>query len=461
MAGFEFSLTANTKQFVAGVDDVVESLEEVQDSLKDVEKGGEKSLEQIEKSLKDVAEEAKRTGKEAEKDINKGFKDGTKGASEGVDDLKQNTKSNLKEVAASFDGTAEGIADGFQGLAAEIFEGFGPAGVAAGAAMAIGIGLATQAFADNADMSEEAKKRVREFGLAIIENGEQVAVFENTNEQLKLIVTNADDATKKYSDLTKWADKYYQTGIKSEQLAMAYAGNADAIELVNEQLQAAIKYEDELNPKTSVAVDQSKRRKDEYQKTADELKRIQEETTAAQAVEEAWLASGGAEIQAKADAISTINDAYDQVAGSVLSYLDEETGMLNVEEYLAAVEAKRKALEDYQNQLAQSNLSTEQKDALNAMGAEAAAAWMDAYTAATPKQKERMAQVLTEMASESSGEAKGAIDKAFEKPTEAKIEVKTDPTNIANTQNEIKNKLENTSIGLQLYVKTINGQPVN
>lgn len=102
--------------------------------------------------------------------------------------------------------------------------------------------------------------------------------------------------------------------------------------------------------------------------------------------------------------------------------------MLDVEAYLAAIDAREKALDEYQTALAKSGLSTDQKEALNAMGVDAAAAWLKGYESATPEQQRKLKKSLTEAAKENSGVARGQIEQAFEKPIDAKVKVDADVT---------------------------------
>jgi len=422
--GISINFLADVRDFLKGTKNVEDELDDVADALDDVARDGEQATEKLEDGFKELAKASKKAGD----DIGDGFKKGTKEAGEGLDDLQENSKSNAKEVAASFDGSVESIVDGFQGLAAEAFEGFGAAGLIAGAALAAGIGLATAEFQRTEEEAQKARERIGELGLAMIEAGaEGERPLESVIEALQGIVSNSDDAVKKFSDLQR-AAKF--VGNSAEDLAIAYAGQADALEGQLNVLDDLITKEQEVtdaqaeNGSRFAAVTQGKVATLEKQR--EELERIQEETENAAAIEQAWLKSGGAEIQAKNEAIATINQAYDDAFGAVEDFLNEETGILDVEAYLQAIDARKSALDDYQTALATSGLSTEQKSALNELGVDAAAAWLKGYQSATPEQQKRLKQSLTEAAKENSGVARKAIDDAFKKPVEAEVKVKAD-----------------------------------
>lgn len=455
MAGINLDAGINAKPFVRGVEDIIGTLEDLEDEVKQVQKDGDKSLEKLETSFAEIAKASQEAGNDVKKGLGKGTKDAVNEADEGLKDFKQEANSTAKESAASFDGSAESIVDAFQEVAANAFEGFGPAGTIAGLAAAAGIGIATAEFTKTQEEAQKAKERVNEFGLSIIENGEQIASLEQYQEALKLIVTNADDATVKIDDLETFTKKYGDRVPAIEDMAMAYAGNADAAESVTKQLENAIAAEEELQRTTKggkgEAITASENRARAYQDQIDKLKQVQQETELAKQVEQDWLASGGAETLAKAAAVETINAAYDDVVNSVTDYVNAETGVLDVDAYLAAIDARTAKLAEYQASIAASNLTTEQKSALDAMGIDAAAAWMAGYEKTSPENKKKMEASLTEAAKESSGSAKKELDKAFQTPTEAKVQAKLDQE----SKQEVERALNKIAAQATLTVKVV------
>jgi len=461
MAGINIDSGINAKPFVSGVDDMVEALEDLETEVKQVQKDGDKSLEKLESSFAEAAKASKDAGNDIKKGLGKGTKDGVKEAEGGLKDFKQEALSTAKESAASFDGSAESIVDSFQEVAANAFEGFGPAGAVAGLAVAAGIGIATSEFTKTQEQAQAAKDRINEFGLAIIESGQDIAGLESFQEALKLIITNADGATAKIDDLEKFTKKYgKQTEISTAQMAMAYAGDQDAIDQVTKSLEAAIKAEEEKTFTTQAGANASNEKKTAYQGEIDSLKSIQEETQKAKEIEAEYLASGGAETLAKAAAIETINAAYDDVVNSVLDYTNAETGVLDVEAYLAAIDARTAKLAEYQASIAASTLTTEQKSALDAMGMDAAAAWMAGYETASPENKSRMEASLTEAAKESSGAANAELNKAFETPVEAKVQAKLDQESSQEVQRALNKIAAEATVKIKV-VDSRTGKVVN
>ena len=283
--------------------------------------------------------------------------------------------------------------------------------------------------------------------------------LESVIEALQGIVSNSDDAVKKFSDIQR-AAKF--VGNSAEDLAVAYAGQSDALEGQLDVLDDLITKEQEVtdaqaeNGSRFAAVTQGKVATLEKQR--EELERIQEETENAAAIEQAWLKSGGAEIQAKNEAIATINQAYDDAFGAVEDFLNEETGILDVEAYLQAIDTRKQALDDYQTALAKSGLSTEQKTALNGLGVDAAAAWLKGYQSATPEQQKRLKQSLTEASKENSGVARKEIDKAFEKPIQAKVNVAADT---AAAQRDLENLIKARTAIIKVDFRDRNGKRID
>lgn len=429
MANIRADVTADTKDFVRGVENAEKALETLVDSMDDAQKESVRDASKIEESLKDVARAAKDAGDSA-KPMGDGFKRASKEANEGLEEVKEESKSTAREAAASFDGSAESIVDAFQEVAANAFAGFGPAGLAAGLAVAAGIGIATTEFQKNAEQAEEAKQRVREFGLAVIESGAEVAGLEQFQENLKAIVTESDDAAKKLGEIDAFAKRFKKYGADADTLAMAFAGNADAIDDMVGSLEDAVAEERAL---ADLATNKGTRdlyltRANDAQAYIDELIKVQEETQRAQEIEQNWLASGGAEALAKQQAIETINSAYDEVVNSVSDYINAETGIFDIEAYVSSIKAREEALLNYQNLLAASGLTTEQKQALDAMGVDQATAILNGLQDPSVAQetKDYLKQSLTNAASESSGVARDKVEETFKKPVKAEVKAEAD-----------------------------------
>jgi hypothetical protein len=425
MAGsIKISSDLDARDFLSGTKDMEKALDDVSKDLKDTAKDSDKAVDEMERDFSRAAKAAKDAGN----DIGRGVKKGTVQAETATDVYKKEAIANVSEVTSSFTGSWESAADAVQGTLGGVVADLGPTGAALGAAGAIGVGLLTAALVKMEEDAKKAQERISELGLEMIEAGSNGEIpLETIASNLQEIITNSEEATKKFQDITR-ASKFLNTSV--EQTALAYAGNKEALEGQLDVLDDLIKAGEEetklMSENASRFGTVSVAKLDSLKAQQSELQKVQKETETAAAIEQAWLASGGAEIQAKAAAIETIDSAYDNAASSILNFKDQETGILDVQAYIDSMVAREKALGDYQTALAESGFTTEQKAALNDMGIEASAAWMEGYRNASPTQQREMERILSEMASESSGKAVKAMEKAFEKPVEAKVEAVAD-----------------------------------
>lgn len=183
MAGrpIEIPITVDAGGAEKGVSKVTDAFSEVEDSLKDVTKAGEKTGKSLESDMSDAAKKIDRDltkaldsvkdeSKDAGRALGRNVKDGTDKAGDGLGELKDEAKGTAKEAAASF-GSIEDAAGALQEVAANAFSGFGPAGMAAGIVAAAGIGLAVSALTDHADKINENKEKMLGLAQTIRDNG--------------------------------------------------------------------------------------------------------------------------------------------------------------------------------------------------------------------------------------------------------------------------------------------------
>jgi hypothetical protein len=202
----EIAIDAKTKDAETGINNVTDSLDDaatsaedlgtttrkagdkVEDALKDASKQADVLDRDLTKALDDGAASARTTGDAISSNVRRGADD----ASEGIDTLKANTASNAKEMGASFQDVGSAI-DALQGLAAEALEGFGPAGIAAGVAMAAGIGIAQQQLQAAADKVNELKEKAGELAVAYAD-ATDTERWQALNDQVDELSTTITDA---------------------------------------------------------------------------------------------------------------------------------------------------------------------------------------------------------------------------------------------------------------------------
>lgn len=204
------------------------AIENIGDEFKDAGRDGERAMALLEDDLKDVQKQSKRT-EDSIGDIGDKSKKSFDKASDGAKDFKQEAEQSAKEAAASFDGSAESIADMFQEVAANAFSGFGPAGAIAGLAAAAGIGLAVAGFEDVNEQTEESRQRAAEWAQAYVDAGGRVLSAAATAAKAIDIATDADKYKQASENATNW-------GVDVSVAIAAMAGQTWALEAANDSL---------------------------------------------------------------------------------------------------------------------------------------------------------------------------------------------------------------------------------
>lgn len=422
MAGIQIGIASETKAFKQGIESgMIDPLEDAVEALDDLGKSkGPDKLEDGFEDAQDASEKLKKETKETADTIEKEFRQsygkmksssqqGTNAAKRDLDELGNEARQNAAETFSSFDGSAESFADGIQGTLGGIVSSLGPVGAALGAVGAIGIGLIMQKLTEAGEGTEAYKEKVAALGQEFIETGGLGATsIDFIVDALKDLATGTDDGEVNLKDLNKVA-RDSRSSFKD--LAQAYAGNTDELDdLIRKGEEHKKQLEDEADA-LNIGVEGYSAKVQAIDEAADQQEvynqYLRDAKTAAEQAAEAerlFVQSGGPEMEAKAQLIDTINDAYDDAAGSVDDFIVKESGLFDVDAYITSMAARTKALGDYQTNLANSSLSPEAKSALNEMGAEAAAFALAGYTAASPEQRAALNRIWSESGRENSGE---------------------------------------------------------
>lgn len=465
--GLNLDIGANTREFQKGVKDVAEALDQVADSLDDVAREGDQSAEKLERSFseseKDISKSAKKIGdelgdqtkrgaKDAEKqfdalakdgdtsaerleksfseaqrdisasskkigdDLGSSSKRGAAEASGNMRELSEEAKANLAETLSSFDGTVEGTIAGIQGTLGGVTAGLtGVVPIIAAAAGAAGLGLIATAFEQGGEQAQKVREQIAELAAEFIETGRvgETSV-DYIVDKLKELATSSEEGATNLADIQRQAQ-----GAASgfEKIAQAYAGNQEGLEelirteekrldiLKKADEEAYIRASDQLNFDHSKVTNQ--------QKIIDGLKEQKKIAEEAALAEAAYAASGAAELEAKAARIETINDAYDEAASGAEDFINAETGIFDTAAYIASMIAREEALKNYQDTLAKTSLTPEAKAFIDSQGADAAAAFLSGYVAATPEQQAELNRIWTEAAHQNSGTYRDKVQGDF------------------------------------------------
>lgn len=200
----ELSMEMDVSDVEEGARKVASSMDEVSDSLKEVDKSGktdelemglkdvDKAADKAEDGIKKMGRQLKDTGDDAKKfdrDLTGAFKDaaseakkpgkelgdsfrkGAKEAESATETVAQEAKQNLSETVSSFRGDAEDFAQIIQDIAGGVVSDLGPAGIALGTALAAGIGLGVAALQSYAEEVNTRKEDIVAMAQAMRDNG--------------------------------------------------------------------------------------------------------------------------------------------------------------------------------------------------------------------------------------------------------------------------------------------------
>jgi hypothetical protein len=338
---------SDVKDVVRGADTIADKLQDVAGDLQDMAKAGDRSSDKLTDSFKDVSKGLDGAGDDAKtfqeraahafkavadkaeksgKDVGTSQKQGLEKAGQGLDDFKSEANGTARETAASFDGSADSIAGSFQEVAANAFAGFGPAGAAAGLAVAAGLGIAQAMLQGNADKANELGERVTELAGKIREAGGDLGQvdFRAEMEEWGLGIQDTKEWWELFQDSAKTGldtikEKAGAAGVSWVDAFKGTKGTMDdsrtALEQVDKALQAAkdsaVTYVNAIDGST--VTDEGDQKKI---KALEELKKGYEEniTTQQDAAEQSRLLDAAgikttAQIEAEKDALDDANDA--------------------------------------------------------------------------------------------------------------------------------------------------------
>ncbi|GAB3118419.1 hypothetical protein [Glaciibacter psychrotolerans] len=384
--GISIGIASDTREFTSGVKKgVIEPLEGASDALDDVAKDGDKAGKKLEKAFEKASEETSDFKKEqselgkamaagSEKGggaLKRNTKDATSAASRDLETLGDEAKANLSETLSSFDGSAQGFADGIQGTLGGIVSDMGPMGMALGAAGALGIGLIMAAMGDAATATEEVKERTRDLASEYITTGDLgVASMDFLIGKLQDLATESDGI-----NLAKLAKTAKDSGSSFKDLAQAYSGNAKGLkDLWREGDRYRKQLEDEADAQDTTT-NAGGKRYSQLMKQADAQRTYmgylgQSISVAKEAAEaeENYAKAGGRELELKAAAVENYQSAIDDAVGAYGDFVNEETKALEPQRYIDGINARIAATSSFntnvQKMATDFGLSTEEVQAL-------------------------------------------------------------------------------------------------
>lgn len=408
---FKLSIISDFKDLLKGADNAADSLESIGDTLDAVAKDSDRATDRLERDFTTAFRAVKKSSKTTGDAIGDDLHRGTREAGKGLDELKDESASTAREAAASFDGSAESIADAFQEVAANAFAGFGPAGAAAGLAVALGLGMALSALQDLADKEAEAKEATIDLAREIGDVGGNPAAIDwatRLRDRLYEITDKKEwwefwQNTPK-TRLEEWSSKARQFGVSMADVARGIAGDQAGLDRAMETLNRKIEEQRRLLQDVHGDDEQRDRQRRAIYGQIAGLEQFRDAIS-----READTAAGAAGLnQELTDAISGMSDAVHDSAQATEEYqskvaeaLDSageswqkyvQDGVVNLGAYNDAIAAQAAAVQGFEANLVTASklMSDEALGYLRAMGPEAAPL-LDAFLNAPLAQQQRTA----------------------------------------------------------------------
>jgi len=266
-------------------DRTADAVQDVADALSDADRQADRAqldkpladakdegdrLERTFKQLADAAKDTEKAGKNAGDGMRDGMKkadDATGKLADGVGDIKDEADQAAREFGASFSGDPVDALDSLRDIAANALGGFGPLGLAAGVALAAGLGFAQTKLEEIAEKANSMREEAASLAVEMI-TADDAERVESLKERFDELATSIVD-TKEWYEV--WQDQAV-TGI--EVIAAAAQGSGEVVA----QFMSAFDTTDPIERQQALA-DSLDVLKGRAQEMRDEVARIREENT--------------------------------------------------------------------------------------------------------------------------------------------------------------------------------------
>lgn len=212
---------ADVKDYVIGARRVGAETDKVADELDRLAKGAER----VEDSVGDAMRDVGRAAKDAARDTDRAGRS----IESDMDDIGKEARQSSAEMLSSFDGSAEGLVGMFQEVAGQVSASLGNVAAAAGAAVAVGIGVLWSKWSETEQRIAESVASLRgqlvELGGAIDDAA--------WDQRIKDLFDQDPAGMSRLVELTR------QLGLDANTAARAMAGDLGAYQALIAQLQAA------------------------------------------------------------------------------------------------------------------------------------------------------------------------------------------------------------------------------
>jgi CheY-like chemotaxis protein len=437
--GIQINFLANVRDFLRGTGDVDAAFERVSSSLDNLARDGDHAGDLLQNSLEAVARETNDTqssfrdlargvevsSRNAGRDFQQNIQRGATNARAAIKETKNEALQNASETFSSFDGTTQSFVDGIQGTFGGLVASLGaisPALIPIGVAGGLAIGLISAGLQDADQNTEEFKADVADLIGQMLEAGTTGRrTFGQIADDVAKLAQESDDSKTNLKDLRDVAE---QLKVPLRDVVYAYEQGGDALDTLiskSDDLSAASQKNLDLSIERANAGGyeaatalQAAERQTAALNTVNNTLTVQKEKLDAAAEASQLAADAGlTSWQLKADLIGQVDQAYDDAAGAASDYIKKETGLLDVSAYIKAMKRRQDALIEYQQTLAEAELTPEARKFLESQGQESAAAFLQGYKKATPKQKAELNEIWTEAGKTDSGTYTEALTSSF------------------------------------------------
>ncbi|QDZ14761.1 hypothetical protein [Humibacter ginsenosidimutans] len=467
--GYTIAAAMDTRLFEQGVRmGIIKPVEDADDALEGL--GKNKGADQLERELKDAQratdklgddtrqateqmqrdyQKAARAAKQADDDTGRSFelstREKTKLSKETIHEIGDEAKQNAAETFSSFDGSAQSFVDGIQGTLGGLVASLGPVGLAAGAAGALGIGLINGALGKADEDTQQFRQDVADLATDLIETGSKGQhSIGYIVDQLKKMATETDPTA---VSLKKIHDQAKQLSVPFKDLALAYAAGGDQLDeqitMLKKLSRQAAEASTDYGNFGSALSNANNKAVSGYQDQIAALEAVRKKNKAAAQEEQEYADTGAAAMERKQKLIEGVNDAYDDAASSVDDYVDSETGVFDTSKYIAAMQAKQKALQEYQENLKTlgGGLGADATNYIESLGADQASILLDAYKNASAAQQANLRTIWGEAGKDNSGAYVDAAKKAMPKTIDGpKVKVGADDSDAQRTYDKWNSK---------------------
>lgn len=390
---FKLSIVSDVRSWLKGTQDIEQSLDKLAGSLDelaaDTKTNADQAATALTREFTDSFEKVKTEAKTAGKKVGDEMHDGTRRATSGVDDFKGEAKSSIRETAASFSDVTDAL-DLVQEVAANAFEGFGPAGMAAGAAAAIGIGLVKASLDAAKEKADDTVEMIHGIATALRDSGGAAGFLADS-------MSDIVDEKEWYEfwqnlpvdRLTSWSQAVKDLGLSYDDIFQAASGDVDALARIHEQagqrmteanMDSTTTFLQNLNQQND-AMNAAKRWNEEYaNSTVAAQRQVEEAQQHAADVSKAWG-------EALADHLSVADEGLDQFV---------KDGQLNLRKWADAVKERAKdvaRVEDFKVDVFP-KLSPEAQEAFAQLPTETQTQIAKAYEDGSKKDRKKIRETL-------------------------------------------------------------------